>query len=251
VSVEELERVLRASAPDYPFPPTPDLAGAARARLPERRARRLPLRVALVAAAALATVAGVLVLSSGARSAVLDLLDRVPGIEIERAPELPEVDVRALPEYGTEVPLSRAQELFGRPLLLPDGLGDPDHIYWTPFPPGDPITAVWGDERKARLVFTQFKIGGPPLFYKTLGVGTTVEPIEVGGAPGLWMQGDEHVVFYLAPGNTDPDSVLHHGSEAVLAGNVLAWHRGDVIYRLEADVSKERALELARSLEAR
>jgi hypothetical protein len=251
VTVHELERSLAAAAPHYRFPPTPDLAGAAAARLPQRRPRiaRRPLLIAamLLVAAACALVAA----SPGARSAVLDLLDRVPGIEIERASALPTAPYRQFPEWGTQVSIERAKAIFGAPLLLPSDFGDPDRVYWAPFPPGDPITAIWGNDREGRLVVTQWRVGGPYLFYKVLSTETNVESVTVDGAPGLWMYGGDHIVFYLAPGERNPDAALHHRSEGVLAGNVLAWRRGNLIYRFEAQVSKQRALELARSLEPR
>jgi hypothetical protein len=250
VSVHELERFLVAAAPQYPFPETPDLAGAARARLPEQpvRVRRpLVIATAVLAAAACALLA----ISPGARSAVLDVLDRVPGIEIERTSELPTVAYRQFPAWGTQVSLARAEALFRGPLLLPKDFAEPDRVYWSPFPPGDPITAIWGDDREGRLVVTQWRVGGPYLFYKVLSLGTNVESVTVDGAPGIWMHGGDHVVWYLAPDERNPDAALHHRSEGVLAGNVLAWRRGNVIYRLEAQVSKRRALELARSLEPR
>ena len=251
MTVHELERSLVAAAPYYRFPPTPDLAGAAAARLPQRRPRvaRRPVLIAVtvLVAAACAILAG----SPGARSAVLDLLDRVPGIEIERTSEPPTAPYRQFPAWGTQVSLERAKAIFGEPLLLPSDFGDPDRVYWAPFPPGDPITAIWGNDREGRLVVTQWRVGGPYLFYKVLSMKTNVESVTVDGAPGLWMYGGDHIVFYLAPGERNPDAALHHRSEGVLAGNVLAWRRGDLIYRLEAQVSKQRALELARSLAAR
>ena len=36
---------------------------------------------------------------------------------------------------------------------------------------------------------------------------------------------------------------------ARLAGNTLLWQRGDLTLRLEADITKERALAIARSVE--
>jgi hypothetical protein len=251
MTVQELERTLVLAAPHYRFPPTPDLAGAAAARLPVRPARavRRPLLVgaALLVAAACALLAA----SPGARSAVLDVLDRVPGIEIERRSALPTVPYRQFPAWGTRVSLERAEVLFRGPLLLPKDLGDPDRVYWAPFPPGDPITAIWGDDRAGRLVITQWRVGGPYLFYKVLSSETNVESVSVDGAPGVWMHGGDHIVFYLAPGERNPDLALHHRSEGVLAGNVLAWRKGGLLYRLEAQVSKQRALELASSLEPR
>jgi hypothetical protein len=246
----DLERRLAAAAPYAEFPPTPDLAGSARSRLPERRPRRR-LRVAFVVAVAFATIAcAVLALSPGARSAVVDLLDQIPGIEIERAAALPDVPYRTRPSYGVEVTLAEARRRFGRPLQLPQELGTPDHVYWLQFPPGDMIAAIYGDDRRARAVFSQWKVG-TPLLYKVLQPGTGVEVATVGpGAPGVWMHGREHAVFYLSPKPDDPRELEHYGQEAYLAGNVLAWHSvPSVVYRLEARVSKERALEIARSLE--
>lgn len=243
----ELERRLAAAAPYADFPPTPDLAGSARRRLPEQRPRSRR-RLALVVAFAVAAVTGVvLALSPGARSAVVDLFDRIPGIEIERAAELPDVPYRTRPLYGPEVSLAEARRRFGRPLQLPSKLGTPDHVYWTPFPPGDMITAVYGDTRRAHAVFSQWKVGSP-LLYKVLSDDTDIEVAPVApGTPGIWMHGREHAVFYLSRNQDDPQ---HHSQEAYLAGNVLAWHSvPSVVYRLEARVNKERALEIARSLE--
>ena len=251
MTVQELERTLVAAAPHYRFPPTPDLAGGAAARLPARPARAVRRPLLIGAALLVATACALLAASPGARSGVLDLLDRVPGIEIERRSALPTVPYRQFPAWGTRVSLERAKVLFRGPLLLPKDLGDPDRVYWAPFPPGDPITAIWGGDRAGRLVITQWRAGGPYLFYKVLSSETNVESVSVDGAPGVWMHGGDHIVFYLAPGERNPDLALHHRSVGVLAGNVLAWRKGDLLYRLEAQVSKQRALELASSLEPR
>lgn len=247
--MRELEQRLEAAAPYYAFPATPDLAGASRARLPERR-RPGRARPALALAVVLALLGGaVLALSPGARSGVADLLDRVPGINIERRSSLPRVPYNFVPEYGTEVELDEARERFGRPLRFPEGLGEPDLVYSLESKPGDMITAVFGgDDRSAELVFSQWKTGGPDLFYKVIAGNTEAESIHVGSSLGLWIHGPDHAVWYYAPGVTTPNDD-HHFASGHLAGNVLAWREGDLVYRLEADVTKQRALELARSLE--
>jgi hypothetical protein len=246
--MHELEARLEAAAPYYPFPETPDLAGAARARLARRRPRS-GARIALAFAVALAAVAGaVLALSPGARSGVVDLLDRIPGIHIERSVSLPAVGYESAPYYGIEMPLEEAEAHFGRPLHLPTGVGEPDHVYWLQYPPGDMITAVYGGDRRAKLVFSQWKTGGPDLFYKTLSFNTTAEPATVDGSGGLWISGGDHSVFFMAPEDTGTGA-NHWSTRGYLAGNVLAWRDGDVIYRLEADVPKEKAIEIGESLE--
>ena len=65
----------------------------------------------------------------------------------------------------------------------------------------------------------------------------------VDGEPGFWLAGASHGVLY------------EHASGAVreaparLAGNTLIWRRGGLTLRLEADITKERALAIARSVE--
>ena len=246
--MSELERRLRAAGPHYAFPEVPDLAGAARARLIRQRARpRLRLRVA--AAVALAALASALGLSPGARSALTDLLELVPGISIERVPQLPEAYFTQEPSYGSEVSFEEAEQRFGRPLRLPAGIGEPDRLYWLRHPPGDMITAIYGARATgARLVFSQWKTGGPSLFTKTLSFQTTAEGVRVGDEEGLWISGGPHLVWFHS--SEAPDSPTHYAHQGALSGNVLAWRDGDVIYRLEADLDKERGLGLARSLDA-
>ncbi len=248
--MHELERRLEAAAPFYSFPETPALAGAARARLPERRGRSRT-RVALAFAVVLALVGGaVLALSPGARSAVADLFDRIPGIHIEQQISLPVTRFNDPPYYGTEIDLEEARERFGRPLRFPARLGEPDRVYVRADQPGEMITAIFGgDERRAQLVFSQWKTGGPTLFYKVLGGNSEAEFVSIGSNLGVWIHGYDHGVWYFAPGSTGGQHEEHWRAEGYLAGNVLAWRVGDVVYRLEADVPKQRALELAQSLE--
>jgi hypothetical protein len=246
--VSELERRLVAAGPHW-FPETPDVVGPALTRLPERRPRtRARLAVALATAVALVGAA-VLAFSPGARSAVLDVLDRVPGLHIERRESLPEVGFRDTPYYGLEVDdREEAEERFGGPLRFPDGFDDPDRLYWLIDQPGDMITAIYGDEERAELVFSQWHTSGSDLFQKVLSFNTEARPVVVNGGAGLWLYGADHGVWYLRPGETrlsiEADEFRTDGH---LAGNTLVWRDGDLAYRLEADIPLERALELARS----
>ena len=66
--------------------------------------------------------------------------------------------------------------------------------------------------------------------------------MEVDGEPGYWLGGAAHVLFYLHPTGDIRDAPMR------LAGPTLVWERGDLTLRLEADVSKSRALAIARSV---
>jgi hypothetical protein len=77
-------------------------------------------------------------------------------------------------------------------------------------------------------------------FRKLVLAGATVTPVDVGGRPGYWIEGEPHVFMYV-----DPDGDIR---EARLAANTLVWQDGDVVRRVEGDVALERALEIAEAL---
>ena len=241
--MNDLERRLAALAPEYPFPATPDLAGAAGARLGISGRRRRPGRLVLALAAAVAAFAAVLAVSPGARGALADWLDFLPGVRIERVDELPSMPLSSWTGvYGEEVTLAEAERQAPFEILLPESLGEPDLVYRYRDPSGGlVITAVYGDHRDARLVLTQWATEDV-LFHKLLGPATQAQLVDVRQARGLWINGNRHVVFYLG------GDFQERAAQGALAGNVLVWQEGDVGYRLEAGVGRERALELAAEL---
>lgn len=240
--MNDLERRLAALAPEFPFPATPDLAGAAGARLGISGRRRRPGRLVL-ALAAVAAFAAVLAVSPGARGALADWLDFLPGVRIERVDELPSMPLSSWTGvYGEEVTLAEAERQAPFEVLLPESLGEPDLVYRYRDPSGGlVITAVYGDHRDARLVLTQWATEDV-LFHKLLGPATQAQLVDVREARGLWINGNRHVVFYLG------GDFQERAAQGALAGNVLVWQEGDVGYRLEAGVGRERALELAAEL---
>jgi hypothetical protein len=232
-----IEQRLRESADAY-FPATPPLAAAARARLTPgdnvllgARRRSWPLAVAFAA----------LVVTGTALAATS--LGLVPGVRVQRVAEPPTVPFTQFPGYGLRVSPAEAAGAVPFRLLLPDDLGTPDRVLLDRDRSGAPVvTAVYGGERAARLVLTQW-VAGAVLFEKMLGYETRTEYVDVGGAPGLWIEGSRfHDVFYLSAGGAE------QRAPGFLAGNVLVWQRGAVSYRLEAGLTQERALELAATL---
>ncbi len=77
---------------------------------------------------------------------------------------------------------------------------------------------------------------------KFAGPGTTIERVRVDGEPGFWLAGEAHGLLY-----EDPTGEIREAPSR-LVGPTLVWRRGDRTLRLEADVSKARALEIARSV---
>ncbi|MGH7359270.1 MAG: hypothetical protein ACREJR_10700, partial [Candidatus Rokuibacteriota bacterium] len=66
--------------------------------------------------------------------------------------------------------------------------------------------------------------------------------MRVGPYPALWLEGGPHVVFFENDGRVFDD-------RGRLAGNTLLVERNDVLVRIEGEIDRERALEIAESLE--
>ena len=78
---------------------------------------------------------------------------------------------------------------------------------------------------------------------KTGGRGTTILEVQVDGEPGLYVDGPEHFVMFL------DENGLISDERTYLAGTVLLWNRDDLLLRLEGDLTRDEALELAKSAE--
>jgi hypothetical protein len=230
--VSELELRLSALRDELAWPETPRLE-ATFDRRPARAPRMRPLALAL--AVLLAVLAGVLALSPGARSAFLEIF-RLQGATVERVERLPEVEVRAI-DFGEQVSQEEAERRVGFELL---GLGEPDAVYVRD---GGIATFLYGDLQEPRLLLTQARgriFEG--FIQKSAGSGTEVERVTVDGSPGLFVSGDDHFVMFVNPDGEIDDE------RSFLAGTTLLWNRGDVLFRLEADVTRAEALELAGTL---
>ncbi|HUG55957.1 MAG TPA: hypothetical protein VMJ92_02675 [Candidatus Limnocylindrales bacterium] len=77
---------------------------------------------------------------------------------------------------------------------------------------------------------------------KVIGPGTRVERVVVNGRPGFWIEGAPHDFVYL-----DPDGRAISGTLR-LAGNVLAWDAGGILFRIEGDLSRQEAFRIAATL---
>jgi len=72
--------------------------------------------------------------------------------------------------------------------------------------------------------------------------GTEVETVAVGDAPGYWIEGERHFLAYRAPDGTRIEDSIR------VVGNTLLWTRDGVTYRLEGELTRDEAIELAGTL---
>jgi len=220
-------------------------------RLPQARLRR----AALLAVAALLLIAAVAVgLGLG-----------VPGIGIHFGP-LPTVSPTSSPtpaaspavsgelgaglELGNVVSLGAARAAVDWPLLVPalpeldapaetwlDGTGHTAAVsmVW----PGDPARPALPDS-SIGLLLTQFRGYVDEEFLgKSLGPGSRLVAVTVGGEPGFWIEGAPHALSYPVSG----DGRLQ--DRVRLAGNVLLWTRDGITVRLEIADGQADALRIA------
>jgi hypothetical protein len=283
-TVPELESALRDLGSVVDMPPTRDLATAVGDRLramatagpmPSAMApttiepRRLPVirsvRRSLLLAAAIA------ILVVGAALGVrfgLDLLEiefgPVPSISVPPASvaspgasarPTPRIDAGARLSLGSVSTLEEAAADADFPLLVPDVLGPPDEVY------------MGGSALRGQVAFGYRPRADMPKQGLLAGLGLLVTqnrgefdqgmvhklidtelgivvPVDVDGAPGFWMAGAPHVFWYFAPDGT----IIQESERRV--GDTLAWERDGILYRIEGAASKERAVEIARSMRA-
>ena len=223
--MSELERALTALGAEVEWPEAPPfelrLEGA-----PRRRGRR-PLALAL---AAVLVAIGIAFAVPPARSAILDLF-HLGGVTVEASRTSPAATRAVGAALGSPVSAAEAEQVLGEPFALPRVNGS-SQLYEQ----SRVVSALVATPEP--VLVSQFSPpGGGYLLKKVAGMATGVENVEIApGLEGLWIAGEEHVVYW--------QSVPPR-----LAGNVLLWERSGVTYRIEGKrLTKERALELARQL---
>jgi len=243
--VSELERALTELGRELEIPSGPDLVSTVLARIEPQPAerpfrRQWALAIAVLVLAALAATLAI----PDARSAFFRVL-HIGGEQIELVDELP-----AVPPDPAELDLDLA---LGRRSTLEQARQEadfdlreldtqPDRVYL-----GERGTVwfLYGTPSKVRLLVAQtpaVSVDAPLILKKLASPDTPVEELSVDGARGFFIEGAPHLVLLLDEhGEVIEESVR-------LAQNVLVWEADGVTYRLEGDMSREAALELAGSL---
>ena len=242
----ELERALRELGGEVVFPATPDVATAVRGRLaaePARPPRRAPWRRPLVLAAAtllLALAAAMAV--PGARTAILKWLG-IGGVSVERVETLPETRRWQQLAPGRRVSFAEAERATSFRILTPPPKGRCRRcgtVLLDRSVPGGMVTFVWPGATPV-LLLSEFRGAALLFIQKSVGPRTRLEPVVVNGNPGYWISGAHHAVVFR--------DVRGRVRELPrLAGNVLLWVQGGVTFRLEGDIPKRQALDLAHAL---
>ena len=234
----ELERDLRELGLALDFPATPQLAHSV-GRLVRAQARprpRVSRRSLAIALAVLLAAVGALLAVPSTRSAILDLFG-LDGVTIERVDTLPPAR-RAPDPVGSRVSLADAQRAVPYRILQPER--PVGRVYLDRSIPGGRVSIVW--PCCPRVVLSQFRGEALPFIEKSAGRGTRIEAVTVNGGFGYWLSGRPHVVVYRDARGVVREETLR------LAGNVLLWEQEGRTLRLEGQLTKQQALDLARGV---
>jgi hypothetical protein len=254
----ELERSLRLLGDAMAFPEAPDVSEAVQRRLADTRPqRRRPSRRALVLAfAVLAVAVGAVMVVPPARTAVLEFFG-LRGATVQRVDSLPTVPTPdPAPSallLGDPLPVAEGPPWVKSPnVLVPSALGRPDGAYAAEEPYGLRLTLVYGpgdgvprsQYTGVGILVTEFD-GAIDTRYldKMVDGDTSVEQLTIGGNRALWLEGGPHfVVFRTESGDIGEDV-------GRLAGNTLLVEHEGMLVRIEGQIDRARAIEIAESLE--
>lgn len=234
-ALRDAGRALPGARRDIAAALTPERLGTGRRRSPRRRTRR-----SLVLAAALLVVIAGSALAAGV----------VPGVDLRTSDQRVDTTRPALIDdaafLGARTTLADARASVDIPVRVPDLPAAPqvyvadDRRVSLVYPAADGLPPV--DGTSAGLVVTQFA-GRPDdvVLRKAVGPDAEVSPVDVGGATGWWITGAHTVATVTPDGGVAPQDVRY-------ADRTLLWSVDGVTLRLEADVGRARAVELAASM---
>ena len=253
----ELEQLLAALANEIEWPSTPSLTAKVRSRLQEPHRVWYQTRWALAAAAAVVVLAALLAYPPS-RDAIAGWVNLHTGIQrVQHVPTpspLPSGPLGKRLGLGEPTTLATAQSQISWPVAVPSSLGQPDEIYLqTP-----PLAPVHGEVTLVYAPRSGIPVSGQTgvsvlvtevrgkvdknFFAKMLGPGTTLEEVNVNGHAGYWIAGEPHVFIFLdADGNFRDETTR-------LASNTLIFDDNGTIVRIEGNLTKGQALQIASSM---
>jgi hypothetical protein len=251
----ELEERLRDLGGEIDWPATPELRPQVTRRLaalPRWYERRWPL-----AAAAALVILALLVAYTPTRTAIADWLNLHVNIRrtnvLPTPSPLPSGSLGSQLGLGSPTTLDAARTGVHWTVLVPGTLGQPDAVYLqtTEAPPQGEVSLVYATrpgipvarETGVSVLITEARGAVDTQFFgKMLGPDTTIVEVTVNGHRGWWISGAPHqFVFIDADGNV-------RGETLRLATNTLLIDDGGTIVRIEGELTKQQALDIAASL---
>lgn len=258
----ELEQRLTLLGTEISWPATPDLAARVRARIatPLATPAQRPWfqnRWALAAIAVLVVLAALLAYTPS-REVIASWLNLHTIItrtnQLPTPSPLPSGPLGKRLGLGDPTTLQQAQSKVSWHIAVPASLGQPDEVYLQLPPQGPPegeLTLVYrsrpglktaGETGVAVLITEANGAVETQMFGKMLGDGTTLEEVTVNGHSGWWISGQPHIfVFIDAAGQFRTETMR-------LATNTLIIDDNGTVIRIEGDLTKAQALEIAASL---
>ncbi|MEV0804892.1 hypothetical protein [Micromonospora sp. NPDC050200] len=238
--MDDLERELRDLSAWLETPDPPDVTARVRAQLAATRPKRRPWRY-YVATALVALLVAVLPPGRAALADAVTGLLRFAGITITTSPA-------PAPPTGTPSPLpsqrpatlDEAQRKVRFPIRLPAKLGPPEQMLVA-----DPDGT--GACRVATLLYRggtlridAFDGALDPVFHKQAS-GPGTDWVQVNGGFAVWIGGPHALAYVDRAGTLRVET-------ARLAASTLIWEEAGVSYRLEGNLTKLEAIEIANSL---
>jgi hypothetical protein len=206
------------------------------------RTRRVRLALTALGAAIATAVAVPLA------PAIADWLG-VGGIAVQQVPEVPGPSPERELELGVPATALHVTAVLGFRAGSPSALGEPDSVWLNAETATPVVSFVYSatDELPATPggAGALFQVFSAPLardlvFTKFATAGVRIERVSVGGAPGLWLQGEHGIA--VVEGQDGPMIAIHRTR---LAANTLVWESDGVTYRLESKLSRDAAVKVA------
>ncbi len=250
----ELEDQLTALAAAIAWPTTPQI----RVPVPALR-REIPwVRPLALAAAAVLIVAAALLAFPPSRDAIANWLNL--HTIFQRVPNMPTPSPHPSGPLGERLGLGNpttletAQGNLSWHIVLPSSLGQPDEVYYQApgiGPSSGEVSLVYasrpgikvaGQTGVSVLITEARGKVNEQFFGKMLGPDATVEPVNVAGHQGYWIAGSPHGFVFIDESGNYRDETMR------LATNTLLFDDNGTIVRIEGDMTKDQALQIATSM---
>lgn len=266
---EAWEARLRRTAQTFPYPATPDLSGAVRARLIQESRLKPGLRastsrrLAWVVLVILLLLGGLLAVPQ-VRARVIEFLqigairillgEPTPTPTPTSAPAALEKKPITATPHPTPTPLASLLDLAGETTLAeaaqgagfairlpgyPADLGPPERVFLQQMN-GPVVVLVWLDSAQPGQVRLSLHELGPGTFAQK-GEPTVIQETSVNGQRAIWAEGP--YILQIQRGNQ-----VEYDLRRLVKGRVLIWTEGEITYRLESDLTLEEAVKIAESL---